>query len=57
MIGSLSYLTPLLSTLLLVAVGGKPFTAVSAAAMALIIAGAVIGSLPPRPKGAVLTPP
>ncbi len=56
-IGSLSYLTPLLSTLLLAAVGGKPFTAVSAAAMALIIAGAVIGSLPPRPKGVVLTPP
>jgi drug/metabolite transporter (DMT)-like permease len=46
-IGSLSYLTPLLSTLALVALGGKPFTALSAVAMALIIAGAVVGSLPP----------
>jgi len=44
-IGSLSYLTPLLSTLALVAIGGKTFTALSAVAMALIIAGAVVGSL------------
>ncbi|HUI72541.1 MAG TPA: DMT family transporter [Spirochaetia bacterium] len=49
-IGSLSYLTPLLSTLALVAIGGKPFTALSAAAMALIIAGAVIGSLPRKTR-------
>jgi drug/metabolite transporter (DMT)-like permease len=42
-IGSLSYLTPLISTLGLVAVAGKPFTPLSAAAMVLIIAGAVIG--------------
>jgi len=47
-IGSLSYLTPLLSTLALVLIAGKPLTALSALAMALIIAGAVIGSLPGR---------
>ncbi len=47
-IGSLSYLTPLLSTVALVAVGGKPFSALSAVAMSLIIAGAVVGSLPSR---------
>jgi len=44
LIGSLSYLTPLLSTLALVALGGKPFTVLSGVAMALIIAGAVVGS-------------
>jgi drug/metabolite transporter (DMT)-like permease len=44
-IGALSYLTPLLSTLNLVILGGKRLTAVSAAAMALIVAGAVVGSL------------
>jgi drug/metabolite transporter (DMT)-like permease len=44
-IGSLSYLTPMLSTLALVAIGGKRFTALSAVAMALIIAGAVVGSV------------
>jgi drug/metabolite transporter (DMT)-like permease len=44
-IGSLSYVTPMLSTLALVAIGGKPFTPLSAVAMALIIAGAVVGSL------------
>ena len=43
-IGALSYLTPMLSTLLLVALGGKPFTALSAVAMALIIAGAAVGA-------------
>jgi len=48
MIGSLSYLTPLLSTLWLVALVGKPFTTLSVAAMLLIIAGALIGSLPSR---------
>lgn len=49
-IGSLSYVTPLLSTLALVAVGGKALTALSAVAMALIIAGAALGSIPrPRP--------
>ncbi len=44
-IGSLSYLTPLLSTLGLVVAGGKPLGIVAALAMALIVAGAVIGSL------------
>jgi drug/metabolite transporter (DMT)-like permease len=44
-IGSLSYLTPLLSTFNLVVVGGKSLTWVSAAAMLLIVAGACIGSI------------
>jgi drug/metabolite transporter (DMT)-like permease len=44
-IGALSYLTPLLSTLNLVMLGGKRLTAASAAAMALIVAGAAVGSL------------
>ena len=44
-IGSLSYLTPLLSTLALVVIGGKPLTLLSALAMVLIVAGAAIGSL------------
>jgi drug/metabolite transporter (DMT)-like permease len=44
-IGALSYLTPLLSTSCLVLFGGRRFTSVAALAMALIIAGAVLGSL------------
>lgn len=44
-IGSLAYITPLSSTLVLVLVGGKPFTWVSALAMSLIVAGALVGSL------------
>ncbi|MGC8493827.1 MAG: DMT family transporter [Syntrophobacteraceae bacterium] len=44
-IGSLSYLTPLTSTLVLVALGGYPFSAVTGFAMVLIVSGAVIGSL------------
>ncbi len=44
-IGSLSYLTPLLSTLNLIIFGGRRLSAVSALAMVLIIAGAVLGSL------------
>ena len=44
-IGSLSYLTPLLSTLGLTVVGGKPLSGTAAAAMAFIVAGAVTGSL------------
>jgi drug/metabolite transporter (DMT)-like permease len=43
-IGSLAYLTPLLSTLNLVLIGGKPLTPLSFLAMCLIIAGAVVGS-------------
>ena len=44
-IGALAYLTPLLSTLLLVLAGGRRLTALSACAMGLIVAGAVVGSL------------
>lgn len=43
-IGALAYLTPLLSTLNLVLFGGQHLTLVSLAAMALIVAGAVVGS-------------
>ena len=42
-IGNLAYLTPLLSTLVLVAVGGGTLTPTSVAAMALILAGAWLG--------------
>ncbi len=51
-IGSLAYLTPLLSTLNLVAFGGKRLTAASAAALVLIVAGAAIGSGSVRRSGA-----
>jgi drug/metabolite transporter (DMT)-like permease len=44
-IGSLAYITPLTSTLALVALGGRPFGWVSMLAMALIFSGAVVGSL------------
>jgi drug/metabolite transporter (DMT)-like permease len=44
-IGALSYLTPLLSTLNLVVLGGKRLSPVAIAAMALIVAGAIVGSL------------
>ncbi len=44
-IGSLAYLTPLLSTLNLVVLGGRSFTWISGAAVVLIFSGAVIGSL------------
>jgi drug/metabolite transporter (DMT)-like permease len=43
-IGSLTYLTPLASTLWLVGLGGKPFGRVSAVALVLILSGALIGS-------------
>jgi len=46
-IGALAYLTPLLSTLNLVLFGGKNLSASSGLAMALIIAGAVVGTLKP----------
>lgn len=52
-IGSLAYLTPLTSTLVLILLGGRSLTWVSALAMCLIVSGAVIGSLdlfrPPKP--------
>lgn len=44
-IGSLSYLTPLLSTLALTAIGGRAMSLLAGAAMALIVGGAAIGSL------------
>lgn len=44
-IGALSYLTPLLSTLLLVALGGGTLTAATAVAGALIVGGAVVGTV------------
>jgi drug/metabolite transporter (DMT)-like permease len=44
-IGSLAYITPLSSTLVLVLVGGRTFTWISALAMCLIVAGALVGSL------------
>jgi len=47
-IGSLSYLTPLLSTLALTLVGGRGMSLLAGAAMVLIVAGAVTGSLPTR---------
>ena len=42
-IGILSYLTPLASTALLIAVSGRPFSASIALATAMIISAAVIG--------------
>ena len=44
-IGALAYLTPLLSTLWLVLLGGRHLTLVAAGAMGLIVAGAATGSL------------
>lgn len=44
-IGSLAYLTPLSSTLILVGIGGRTLTWTAAAAMALIVSGAVVGSM------------
>ena len=45
-IGSFAYLAPLLSTLLLIVTGSGRFTLVSGIAMALIVVGSVLGSLP-----------
>jgi drug/metabolite transporter (DMT)-like permease len=47
-IGSLSYLTPLLSTLLLVFFGFGRFTLTSALAMVMIVVGAILGSVASR---------
>lgn len=44
-IGSLAYLIPLLSTAILVFAGGKQMNWVSAAAMVMIVGGALLGSL------------
>ena len=43
-VGSLAYLTPFLSTLLLILLGGRELTSTSAVAMVLILAGAAVGS-------------
>ncbi|KMN33894.1 permease [Chromobacterium sp. LK1] len=47
-IGSLSYATPLLSTLLLIGSGQGQLNAVAASAIVLILGGALLGSLPSR---------
>jgi drug/metabolite transporter (DMT)-like permease len=47
-IGTLAYLTPLLSTLLVAAAGEGRLAGTSAAAMALIVGGAVVGTWPAR---------
>ena len=44
-IGALAYLTPLLSTLNLVVLGGRHLSNIAIAAMGLIVAGAILGSL------------
>ena len=44
-IGSLAYLTPLTSTIVLVLLGGHALTWATGLAMALIVGGAIIGSL------------
>lgn len=44
-IGSLAYITPMTSTLVLVLIGGYRITWVSAVAMVLIVCGAALGSL------------
>ncbi len=51
-IGALSYLTPLLSTLLLTAVGGVSLTRLTALAGGLIVGGAVLGTLAGRGREA-----
>lgn len=51
-IGTLAYLTPLLSTLWLALAGVGRLTFVSAIAMAMIICAAMIGSFPSRPQAA-----
>jgi drug/metabolite transporter (DMT)-like permease len=45
MIGSLAFLTPLLSTLILILFGGKHLTIFNVIALVLIVGGAVIGSI------------
>jgi drug/metabolite transporter (DMT)-like permease len=47
-IGALSYLTPLLSTVLLAATGAGQLNVLSLAAMALIVGGAVLGTMRQR---------
>jgi len=44
-VGALSYLTPMLSTLWLVLLGGEALTPVTGVAMLLLVAGSLVGSL------------
>ncbi len=52
-IGSLAFLTPLLSTLILILFGGKHLTTSNVIALVLIIGGAVIGSMRAQGNGIV----
>jgi drug/metabolite transporter (DMT)-like permease len=54
-IGSLSYLTPLLSTVLLAVTGAGKLNALSIMAMALIVGGAVLGTMRGRPLSSSTT--
>ncbi|MGL4575933.1 MAG: DMT family transporter [Burkholderiaceae bacterium] len=54
-IGSLSYLTPLLSTVLLAVTGAGKLNALSLAAMALIVGGAVLGTMRSHPLSSSTT--
>jgi len=53
-IGSLSYLTPLLSTLALAVLGGRAMSLLAGAAMVLIVAGAAVGSFGIRARSAAV---
>ncbi len=53
-IGSLAFLTPLLSTLILILFGGEHLTIFNAIALVLIIGGAIIGSI--RAKATAIFP-
>jgi drug/metabolite transporter (DMT)-like permease len=50
-VGTLAYLTPLLSTMLVATVGGGRLGPTSLGAMALIVGGAVVGTWSPRVRG------
>ena len=50
-IGSIAYLTPLLSTLVLIVSGSGSFTLQSGVAIVLIVGGSVVGSLAPKEAG------
>jgi drug/metabolite transporter (DMT)-like permease len=55
-IGTLAYLTPLLSTLLITLFGGGHLSALSLGAMAMIVGGAVIGTRLPVAKDGSVRP-
>lgn len=56
-IGTLAYLTPLLSTLLLAATGAGRLSPRALAAGALVVGGALLGSWAPRPPGGLTRSP